>query len=749
MMLILDTGWRMVPAGVRADITTLSLSLVNPFSAFDVLTDEATQDDEFGRDIYIGSLRQVIESAASPLVVALYGAWGSGKTSMMMRLREQLEGQNSSGRRLAATVWFDPWEQSNDDQPAVSLLYAIRKDLNLENDPKVRHALVAIAQAVATEVQVPYLGISVNKITDAYRKLADEDVEKRTKQAELRARFGEVVEAAKEAAGSLPIVIFIDDLDRCRPATAVAILDAMKLFFNLPGCIFILGADRQHLEAALRAEYKGLEIPVNNYLDKIIQFPFTIPALTAKSVRSYIHNHTSTGLWDCAPMLASAAPNNPRHLKRLINSLTFLDYIARVSVFPDYDNRVMCALTLIQNTAPELYEHLRNNPGHWPDVASLGYAQTAQEAPEWLKEMLTGSEAKTHLEVALRLLPEAAREADIVSYLTLRQQIEGGYADPEQPAFVYEPHPAWPGATSGNFTDEQPQLRPQVQRLLDESLEDAEFWYRQAASSGDPSGMADLAELLRTRGKTEEAELWYQNLADDGDVSAMTRLGDLFESRGQGEQAETWYRRAIGEGDTGAMVALARLLEARGEIKEAEDLYRKGVEAGDHESLLSLARLRENREAYDEAEVWYERGALLGIPEAMTGLGKLLEHRGAYGDAETWYKRAALRGDARAMTGLGNLLDQRGAYDEAQPWFEQSANAGDVPAMVVLAEILEHRGEFDRAREWYRQAATVGNTKAMARLADLLEYLGNQEDAAMWRRLLTDSSQQETPTSSE
>ena len=136
---------------------------------------------------------------------------------MMMRLREQLDAPSAaSAEPLARTVWFDPWEHSSDDQPAVSLLYAIRKDLNLQDDIKVRHALLAIAQALATEVQVPYLGISVGKITDAYHKLADEDIEKRTQQAALRERFKEVIEVAQAKATGLPIVIFIDDLDRCR-----------------------------------------------------------------------------------------------------------------------------------------------------------------------------------------------------------------------------------------------------------------------------------------------------------------------------------------------------------------------------------------------------------------------------------------------------------------------------------------------------------------------------------------------------
>lgn len=686
--------------------------------SLNVLIDEATRNDEFERDIYIRSLLQVIESGASPLVVALYGAWGSGKTSMMMRLRDQLKRRDAAGNRLAATVWFDPWEHAGDDRPAVSLLYAIRKDLNLEMDREVRQTFVAIAQAVATEVQVPYLGISVGKITDAYRKLADEDVEKRTQQAALKSRFEEVLEAARMAVGNLPIVIFIDDLDRCRPATAVAILDAVKLFFSFPGCIFVIGADRVHLEAAVKAEYQDLGIPLESYLDKIVQFPFTIPALAGKSVRDYIYSHTRFNLWNCAPMIAAAAPDNPRQLKRLINSLTFLDHIARASGFSKYDNHIMCALTLIQNAAPDLYARLRHSPKDWRPVSSLGLDK---EAPEWLRIMLAGSEARTQLEVALRMLPGDACETDIISYLTLRQQVETAPVRDDEAARINFPYSQWEETQADEYADgeEQPPVRPEVKKLLDENLEDARFRYGEAADEGDPAGMANLAELLQNIGRGEEATLLYQNAAEGGNADAMANLGALLESRGQTDRAEAWYRRAADKGDnnTGAMTSLARLLEARGEMQEAEQFYRRAAQAGDDTALPDLARLLENRGEYREAGVWYARAAELGHLNAMAGYGRSLERNGQIWQAENWYHRAALTGDKSAMIGLAGLLERRQDYEDA--------------------------------KEWYRRAALEGETSAMAKLADLLDLVGEYSDADTWRRMLSSSLEGETEAVSE
>ena len=699
-----------------------------------VLVDEATPTDEFGRDIYAAALKQVLASAGSPLVVALYGAWGSGKTSMMKRLREKLEGRDVAAVRSAATVWFNPWEHSNDDRPAVSLLYAIRKDLELENDDAVQRAFLAIARAFAEGVRLPYFNFSLGRIADAYEKLAKEDVERRTEQSRLRSRFKDVIDTARIKVGNLPIVIFVDDLDRCQPATAVALLEAIKLFFNLDGCIFVLGADREHLEAAVATEYDSIGIARESYLDKIVQFPFTIPALSNESVRDYIYKHTPYSLWNCVPMLAAAAPDNPRQLKRVINSLVFLDYIVRESEISNYDNRVMCALALIQNAAPNLYRHLRRSPHRWSDVASLGLKA---EVPEWLQDMLAGSDSRTALEVALRMLPSTACEADIITYLTLRQQIYGSQATDLNSAWssslgdsdVFEGE-AWLNPSQDE--KEQAFLRLEVERRLAESLADSERWYREAAALGNSSAMARLAELLAARGANEEAETWYRASAQKGDVTSMTALGGLLENRGQREEAEDWYRRAADEGNTNAMISLAKLLEDSGNPREAEDWYRRATKDGDTTALSALARLLEDRGEYDEAAHWYERAVILGDTTAMTGFARSQERRGNLSEAEDWYRRAASADDTAAMTGLARLLEVSGEHDEAEDWYRRAADEGNTNAMISLAKLLEDSGNPREAEDWYRRATKDGDTTALSALARLLEDRGEYDEAAVW-----------------
>ena len=44
------------------------------------------------------------------------------------------------------------------------------------------------------------------------------------------------------------VVVFVDDLDRCPPERIVQVIDAIKLFLDVPGCVYVMGLDREIIE---------------------------------------------------------------------------------------------------------------------------------------------------------------------------------------------------------------------------------------------------------------------------------------------------------------------------------------------------------------------------------------------------------------------------------------------------------------------------------------------------------------------
>ena len=562
-----------------------------------LLSDEATPYDRLGREGLVTTLTQVLLEAQTPLVVAIYGAWGSGKTSIMMQLQKSLQTGGSKSLATVKTVWFVPWENSSDSQPGVSLLLAIRRDLGLSG-ATVEKALRAIVLAITDEVRVPYIGLSLGKVRANYQQLVDQDIEKRSEQARLREHYKEVIAEAgggdDSKTSKTRLVIFIDDLDRCQPATAVAMLEALKLYLNLDGCIFVLGIDRQPIEAAIASEYEGLNIAKESYLDKIVQLPFTIPALSNERVDAYIDEKLPIHLKNCQKMLSLAAPDNPRQLKRTINSLLLLDRIAEIS-FPNRDGRILCGVALIQNSAPDLYQHLRREPKDWSLlVPSAMESQESTARPAWLDLALKGTEAREALSAALLLLRSLIGTStgivDIQPYIRLSEQLEGQS-----------------GAKVKRETPERPDVpeRPDGQAAvrIDEAIpryERALAELERVRGPDDPGTLAaqsDLANAYLAAGRIADAiDLDERVLAeserilgpdDRRTVDARSYLASAFRDAGRLEDALPLFERALNDserilgpdhdGTLSALNNLALTYESLGDMEKAINLYKTGL----------------------------------------------------------------------------------------------------------------------------------------------------------------------------
>ena len=394
-----------------------------------VLSDAATESDELGRGRYVRSLTRLVLGAETPLVIAIYGAWGSGKTSMMLQVRRALDPRYDVAAEVrrgepeppVRTVWFEPWMHQFDDAPALGLLHAVVDQLGVAQRPRVRDALAKIAIAFAEDVKVPVVGVRFGKLRDVRDELRAREFEQREERTRLRQHFRAALEAA--GAGPQRIVVFIDDLDRCRPEQSVRLLESLKLYLDVPGCVFILGVDREPLEAAVATSYRELGLRTESYLDKIIQLPFSIPAIDEMEMLDFITARLPDGLDGCQELLAAAAADEPRSVKRLTNALLVNHQLALESVFPQpYDVGSLAALVLIQNLAPDLYRQVRLDPQLFGEVFLHRDAPPPvlpDDDPGAQTDMWrTYIEPRPRLEKALRLYAHDPGR-DVRPYLTL------------------------------------------------------------------------------------------------------------------------------------------------------------------------------------------------------------------------------------------------------------------------------------------------------------------------------------------
>ena len=182
--------------------------------------------------------------------------------------------------------------------------------------------------------------------------------------------------------GKKPLVVFIDDMDRCLPEKALQILEAIKLFLDVENCVFVVAVDRDVIEQSISARYaremvlldknqdpqlRKFEIAylAQNYIEKIIQLPFTVPPLPTGKIKEYVEFLYDQKKADdgCIEIFAEGLPPNPRKIKRVIQSFLLLKQIATKRLMNETVNYALLAkLVIIENQFRAFHQDLVHIP---------------------------------------------------------------------------------------------------------------------------------------------------------------------------------------------------------------------------------------------------------------------------------------------------------------------------------------------------------------------------------------------------
>jgi hypothetical protein len=253
-----------------------------------------------------------------------------------------------------------------------------------------------------------------------------------------------------------PLVVIVDDLDRCLPEKAIQVLEAIKLFLDVRNCIFVLGVDRELIERAIVAKYRDLigirdvegssRQPMGligeDYFDKLIQIPFVLPAVSEDHFRRFLTEIAQTqDVSECLDILVTGLPRNPRKAKRLLQALLFTEELARLRAGP-MSSALIAKMVIIQSQFRAIYDEITEEPEllvelervcrGWDDGSDDG-AGCGDPRRSSIRQ-----KAKKHArenEVLRRILALGSREgpwfddSDVAKYVFLTRSI-GGPAEP-------------------------------------------------------------------------------------------------------------------------------------------------------------------------------------------------------------------------------------------------------------------------------------------------------------------------------
>jgi hypothetical protein len=413
-----------------------------------ILTDNETSIDLLNNEaIAITIIDLLRERPDRPLTIGVHGDWGAGKSSVL----EMIEAGFVNDDKVLC-LKFNGWRFQGFEDAKIALIEGIVTGL-VENRPALTKATIAVKDifnridwlkvakksgglALTAFTGIPTVGQIGTIVSTLEGVLADpgqlanketlttaiDDVKSILKPAETK-NVPQEIEGFRKAFDQLlkdadveQLVVLIDDLDRCLPDTAIETLEAIRLFVFTARTAFVVAADEAMIEYAVRKHFPDLPETTGprdyarNYLEKLIQVPFRIPALGETETRIYVTlllagaevGEDDSGYaklikaarlklkrpWESAPLdaatvkealgdkaakahnalmlsdqigpiLASGAKGNPRQIKRFLNTLLLRKRTADTRGFGDEINLpVLAKLMLAERFLPSLFEQI-------------------------------------------------------------------------------------------------------------------------------------------------------------------------------------------------------------------------------------------------------------------------------------------------------------------------------------------------------------------------------------------------------
>lgn len=295
-------------------------------------SDNETTVDYLNFGVIADACAKLLQQAAgTPISVGVSGGWGAGKTSLVRMIEGRLRQADAPGTNTYVVVTFNPWLYQDFESARSALLQLVGDEilrLAAKNAGLLKKAkrllsrinFLRLAQLGGEAAATLYTGVPVGSVGAAVMKVAGlfglgrsndakhgtgDDAQESTEAVNVEGLFrpGEPIslpseiQAFRDALEELleelkvTLVVFVDDLDRCLPRTAISTLESIRLLLFLKRSAFVVAADNEFIRGAVRVHFEGTGISgevATNYFDKLIQVPLHVPRLGINETRAYL-----------------------------------------------------------------------------------------------------------------------------------------------------------------------------------------------------------------------------------------------------------------------------------------------------------------------------------------------------------------------------------------------------------------------------------------------------------------------------
>ena len=242
--------------------------------------DDPFNEDTLGRKPLVETLCAVIETDERPLVIAVDGKFGSGKSTFLAMCAAHLRQKARLREEEAAVAEFNAWQHSHTKNPLIDLISAL-----IQNVPQSKR-LKRVAAGIGWGVVSAASQGAINR-----QNFQEADTESLFKlwhdiEEQRQAFHSELESVVQEAGGTL--VVFLDELDRCMPQQALDYLNIVRHLFDVPGVAVVIGVNQDELAHRVRQLY-GEGCKADLYLKRFWDFTMPLREPTSKQLTAFLN----------------------------------------------------------------------------------------------------------------------------------------------------------------------------------------------------------------------------------------------------------------------------------------------------------------------------------------------------------------------------------------------------------------------------------------------------------------------------
>lgn len=245
------------------------------------------------------ALTRIIENTEGGFTLSINADWGYGKTTFVKMWDVKLQEKGYK------TIYFNAWESDFVADPMMALIDGLRSRFGEQDLPQEKlqklSALWDIIIGIAKETPVGHISF-FGKIAHIFKHGTDSLLEDKNKLQEHRSVANlvrdfreQVTRIANDIRGEKQLIIFVDELDRCRPDYAVQMLERIKHFFSIDNIIFVLSIDKTVLCKSIKAIYGGLDIDTDAYLRRFVDLEFNLPKPNPRDFIKMLYDERGMG----------------------------------------------------------------------------------------------------------------------------------------------------------------------------------------------------------------------------------------------------------------------------------------------------------------------------------------------------------------------------------------------------------------------------------------------------------------------